>query len=184
MKKTMTTSGTTSQTRVAPAVGVAFLLSQVGAHSAYLFEDRLAAMALRPQHAGLLRMLGSSPGLTQQALCDLFGIHPSRLVVLLDELEQRGLVERRNNPDDRRSYCVHPTRAGLKALAGIGALTQALEDDLCGVLSSTERDKLADVLRRIVAAQGIRWAVHPAYQRDAAAATARPAVPTKRARSR
>jgi len=67
-----------------PPVGVAFLLSQVGAHAASCFEERLAAMELKPHHAGLLRMLGSNPGLSQQELCDVFGIFPSRLVVLLE----------------------------------------------------------------------------------------------------
>src|SRR5215472_13466394 len=102
-----------------PAVGVAFLLSQVGAHAANAFEDRLAAMKLKPHHAGLLRMLGSNPGLSQQELSDMFGIFPSRLVVLLDQLETRRLIERRANSSDRRGHRVHLTAAGRRALTDI-----------------------------------------------------------------
>src|SRR5215471_18989911 len=92
--------------RNAPRVGVAFLLSQVGAHAAYSFEELLGTVQLKPPHAGLLRMLGANPGLSQKELCDLFGVFPSRMVALLDQLESRKLLERRANPADRRGYCL------------------------------------------------------------------------------
>jgi DNA-binding MarR family transcriptional regulator len=148
-----------------PPVGVAFLLSQVGAHAANSFEERLVAMQLKPHHAGLLRMLGSNPGLSQQELCDVFGIFPSRLVVLLDQLEARRLVERRDNSSDRRGHRVHLTKAGRKALTGVGRLTRELETDLCAELTDPERATLAGTLARIVAQHYIMPAVHPAYRR-------------------
>jgi DNA-binding MarR family transcriptional regulator len=148
-----------------PPVGVAFLLSQVGAHAASSFEERLVAIGLKPHHAGLLRMLGSNPGLSQQELCDVFGIFPSRLVVLLDQLEARELIERRDNSSDRRGHQVHLTKAGLKTLRGIGKLTLGLETDLCAALTDPERAALASLLRRIVAQQNIMPAVHPAYRK-------------------
>jgi DNA-binding MarR family transcriptional regulator len=148
-----------------PPVGVAFLLSQVGAHAASCFEEQLAAMQLKPHHAGLLRMLGSNPGLSQQELSDVFGIFPSRLVVLLDELEEQRLIERRDNSADRRGHRVHLTRAGRKALARIGSLTLELEADLCSALTDPERAALAGLLTRIVVQQNIRPAVHPAYRK-------------------
>jgi DNA-binding MarR family transcriptional regulator len=148
-----------------PPVGVAFLLSQVGAHAASAFEERLAGMDLKPHHAGLLRMLGSNPGLSQQELCDVFGIFPSRLVVLLDQLEGRSLIERRANSSDRRGHRVHLTKAGSKALSAIGRRTVELETDLCTALTDPERATLASLLTRIVAQRNIMPAVHPAYRK-------------------
>ena len=148
-----------------PPVGVAFLLSQVGAHAASSFEERLVALELKPHHAGLLRMLGSNPGLSQQELCDVFGIFPSRLVVLLDQLQVRRLIERRDNSSDRRGHRVYLTKAGRKALEGIGRLTLELETDLCAALADRERATLASMLGRIVAQQNIMPAVHPAYRK-------------------
>jgi len=150
-----------------PQVGIAFLLSQVGAHAAYSFEERLSAMELKPHHAGLIRMLGANPGLTQQALCDLFGVFPSRLVVLLDGLEKQRLIERRDNPSDRRSYRLHLTDTGRKSLAAIGRVTRELENDLCNSLGDAERKTLAGLLARIVSQQNITPAVHPAYRKRA-----------------
>src|SRR5262249_29182262 len=133
-----------------PKVGVAFLLSQVGGHAADAFEERLAAMDLKPHHAGLLRMLGANSGVSQQGLSDLFGVFPSRLVILLDQLAARGFIERQDHQTDRRSYRIHLTNAGRKALGRIERLTGELENDLCGSLSKAERRSLTSLLQRIV----------------------------------
>lgn len=147
-----------------PAVGVAFLLSQVGAHAAACFEQRLTAIGLTPQHVGLLRMLGSNPGMTQQAMAGLFGIFPSRLVRLLDELEARQLLTRRSNPADRRSHHLHLTPAGTRSLRRIATITAQLEEHLLASLPQAQRHTLADLLLRIVSEQNIIPAVHPAYR--------------------
>jgi DNA-binding MarR family transcriptional regulator len=149
-----------------PPVGLAFLLSQVGAHAAGCFEQRLIAIGLTPQHAGLLRMLGSNAGMTQQAMAALFGIFPSRLVVLLDELEEKKLVTRRTNPADRRRHELYLTTAGNRCLRRIGVITRQLEDDLLSALSPAELSSMAEQLRRIVAQQKITPAVHPAYTKN------------------
>src|SRR6516162_2158244 len=138
-----------------PPVGAAFLVSQVGAHAALAFGDRLSALKLKPHHAGILRMLGSNPGLTQQALSELLGIFPSQLVRLLDLLEGQQLIERRNSPHDRRSYRLHLTRNGRSLLAQIGKLTQQLEHCLFAALSDRETSLLRELLTRVVTQQQI-----------------------------
>jgi DNA-binding MarR family transcriptional regulator len=65
---------------------------------------RLAKEKLAPRHAGILRILNSTPAITQQKLATILGLVASRLVVFVDEMEERGLIERRENPDDRRRY--------------------------------------------------------------------------------
>jgi len=157
----------TSDTEVAakaPPVGVAFLVSQVGAHAALAFGERLTVLDLKPHHAGILRMLGSNPGLTQQALSELLGVFPSQLVHLLDFLQKRQLIERREAPGDRRSYRLHLTRKGRSTLARIGELTQELESDFFAALSVAETRLLQDLLARVVAQQKITPGVHPAYR--------------------
>lgn len=148
-----------------PSVGTAFLLSQVGAHAAGIFEGQLATVGLTPYHAGLLRMLGAHPGLSQKELSDLFGVFPSRLVALIDRLEEWRLVQRRAHPTDRRSHRLFLTDAGREKLGEIGRLTVDLESRLCVALDESERRTLHDLLSRIVAEQRITPAVHPAYRR-------------------
>jgi DNA-binding MarR family transcriptional regulator len=151
----------------APHVGVAFLLSQVGAHAADDFAERLQAVELRPHEAGVLRILGSNPGLTQKALSELLGVLPSQLVVLLDALEGKALVERRNTPADRRRYQLHLTPAGRRALNTVARITKEMETHLLRALSRRERSDLLALLQRLSSAAKITAGVHPSYRRIA-----------------
>jgi len=143
---------------------VAFLLSQVGAHSAARYAERIAPLNLKPSHTGILRILGEGPGLTQQALCDLLGMFPSRLVGLLDELQKMKLVERRESPNDRRTYALHLTKAGRDTLSKLEEVSEQVQDDLCAALNAKERALLSELLTRIVKQQQITPAVHPGYR--------------------
>ena len=144
--------------------GLAFLLSQVGAHAAARFAERIAPLKLKPHHSGILRILENDAGVTQQALCDLLGMFPSRLVGLLDELEKMKLIERRESPSDRRTYALHLTKTGRDMLSEIGKLARQHQDDLCAALNEKERMLLAEFLNRIVSQQKITPAVHPGYR--------------------
>ena len=142
----------------------AFLLAQVGAHAASKFAERMGALGLTPPDAGILRLLRLTAGLSQQELAAKLGIHPSRLVALLDELERKGLVERKSNPDDRRQYSLHLTEKGTKTLEEIGHVAQQHQEALCAALTLEERDKLAELLRKIADQQGLSPMVHPGYR--------------------
>ena len=87
-----------SCSRPAGSSSAAFLPAQVGAHAASKFAGRLASLKLAPPHAGILRILSATPAITQQTLAATLGMVPSRLVALVDDMEARGLIERRENP--------------------------------------------------------------------------------------
>ena len=142
----------------------AFLLAQVGAHAASKFAERMGALGLTSPDAGILRLLRLTAGLSQQELAAKLGIHPSRLVALLDELERKALVERKSNPDDRRQYSLHLTEKGTKTLEEIGHVAQQHQEALCAALTLEERDKLAELLRKIADQQGLSPMVHPGYR--------------------
>jgi DNA-binding MarR family transcriptional regulator len=142
----------------------AFLLAQTGAHAASRFGARLSKLGLERPHAGILRIIGLSPGLTQQALGQQLGILPSRLVTLLDELQERGYVERRSDPEDRRSYALHLTDAGRRVLEQIGEIARQHDDDICAALNMQERLELHELLRRIAEQQSLTPGVHPGYR--------------------
>jgi DNA-binding MarR family transcriptional regulator len=143
----------------------AFLLAQVGAHAATQFAERLGALRLSPPDAGILRLLRLAAGISQQELSTRLQIHPSRLVAILDNLEQRELVERKPNPQDRRLYSLHLTKDGGEILERIGMVAREHQDALLATLSGEERGKLTELLHRIADAQGLTPGVHPGYQR-------------------
>jgi DNA-binding MarR family transcriptional regulator len=90
-------------------------------------------------------------------------IHPSRLVAIIDDLESRGLVERGESDEDRRTYALHLTAKGKTALAEIGRLARDHEALLCAALDDQERAMLAELLARIAEEQGLTPQVHPGF---------------------
>jgi DNA-binding MarR family transcriptional regulator len=63
-------------------------------------------------------------------LADVFGIKGATLTGQLDRLEKRGLLERRLNPDDRRSFLVAVTAKGRALVRRIGAQVMKLEESV------------------------------------------------------
>ena len=143
----------------------AFLLSQVGAHAASVFARLLVPLDLTPPHSGILWMLGRSGGLSQRQLAAALKIHPSRLVAILDELEDRGLVERQAHTHDRRLYALHLTKKGQATFQRLGRIAQEHRTLMCAGLSEKECDQLTDLLQRIAEQQGLTPGVHPGYRR-------------------
>jgi DNA-binding MarR family transcriptional regulator len=135
--------------------GIGFLLVQLGTHAAARFAEALDPSGLEPRHVGLLRMLAANEGVSQQALGEMLGLNATRVVFLVDDMEHRGLVERRRNPNDRRSHALFVTAEGRLALTRAMVLGRALETELGTSLSAAERKQLGALLRRLAEEQGI-----------------------------
>ncbi len=143
--------------------GAGFRLAQVGALGARLFAARIAPLGLTPAQSGLLRAIAREPGRSQNALAEHLAVRPSRLVVLIDELESTGLVERRRHHSDRRQRAVHLTDGGEEAMTRLVRASAAYEEELCRALSPEERDQLAELLGRIAADHDLPSGVHPGH---------------------
>src|SRR6516164_7561506 len=86
-----------------PSRSVGFMISTTGHAISRQFRELLAPLGLETRDFALLRSVATSEGVTQQAIGERMGVAPSRMVAFVDSLEQRGLLERRQNPDDRRA---------------------------------------------------------------------------------
>jgi DNA-binding MarR family transcriptional regulator len=144
--------------------GNSFLLAQLGAHAGQRFAQRISELSLTPAQAGLLRLVAWSPGQSQQAIARQLGTPPSRLVLLVDGLEERGLIERRRNPGDRRHHALYLTEDGVRFMAELGRIGGAHEADLMTGLSPQEQDVLHGLLTRLAETQGLAVGVHPGYR--------------------
>jgi DNA-binding MarR family transcriptional regulator len=138
-----------------------FLLVQLGTHAHRRFAERLAALDLHPRHFGMLSHLAASEGQSQQALSIALGIHRSAVVALVDDLEHRGLAERRRDPLDRRAYTLYLTPRGRDMLADLERMAQEHEAELLAALDASERSQLISLLQRVAASQGLAAGVHP-----------------------
>jgi len=135
--------------------GFAYLLVQLGFHLAGKFAERLAPLGLEPRHFGMLTRLAANEGRSQQAIGELMGLNPTRMVFLVDELEQRGLVERRRNPADRRSYALYLTDQGRAKLREAQEASAGHAGQVGVSLTDEERARLTTLLRRLADEQGI-----------------------------
>jgi DNA-binding MarR family transcriptional regulator len=143
--------------------GAAYLLSQVGAHSSRRWHERLAQIGLDPRSVLVLRHVGAEEGRTQASLSASLAVPASRIVGIVDELEQHGLVERRANPSDRRAHALWLTSRGRKVLDNVMAVSRAHELDICAGLSEADRRQLIELLSVIVAKQGLASGGHPRF---------------------
>ena len=149
------TDDATAQSPVPQRGEFAFLLVQLGMEAARQFAERLAPLGIEPRHVGMLRRLAANEGKAQQVIGELIGLNPTQMVFLVDELEGRGLVERRRNPADRRSYALRLTQAGHDMLAEVQEVSRIHQAELGAPLSRSEQDQLTELLGRIARDQGI-----------------------------
>src|SRR5437868_10020863 len=119
-----------------------FLISRMGMVAQRQFQERLDQLGLTTRMWGALNVLESEGEMTQHALGKCVGIDPSSMVSTIDELEAKGLVERRRHPSDRRAHALHLTAGGQQTLARGRELARLAQDDLLAPLSPEERKQL------------------------------------------
>ena len=105
------------------------------------------------------------PGSNQQRLATFLRVLPSRMVLLIDELVKKGLVERRRSRKDRRHSELVLTQKGKRTLEKLSKIAIAHEKALCGGLTREERETLARLGQKMVAHQGLTPDVHPGYRK-------------------
>jgi DNA-binding MarR family transcriptional regulator len=130
-----------------------FLISRMGHIASKQFSGRIESLGLTMRMWGALNVLDAEGEITQHALCKGIGIDPSSMVATIDELEAKGLVERRRNPNDRRAHALHVTAEGREALARGRKLVSRAEQDLLAPLDADERKQLHSLLLRLTQAQ-------------------------------
>jgi MarR family transcriptional regulator, lower aerobic nicotinate degradation pathway regulator len=126
-----------------------FLLKRLGFNAKERSMKAYEQTGLHPYHHGILTVLGERSLDTQGAIADALGYDRGQLVGLLDELEERGLVERRRDPNDRRRHIVRITPDGEKTLRRLRALSKQIEDEFLSPLDDEERANLHALLYRL-----------------------------------
>jgi DNA-binding MarR family transcriptional regulator len=112
------------------------------------FERTVGDMGVSPGRVGVLVLVNGNPGITQSRLAEAVGLDRSTLVPVLDDLERRGLVERRRGAD-RRTNGLWLTLSGKRLLASVKRRILAHERRLMSGMSERERDQLVALLKKL-----------------------------------
>jgi len=139
----------------------AFLLKRLGLlakeRSFQAYEDA----GFTPYQHAALTVLDEGSRETQGEIADVLGYDKGQLVGILDELEERGLIERKRDPNDRRRHIVSLTPGGRRALSRLRALAQKVDEDYLAPLSEDERETLHALLLRLAEVHEPRCAPPP-----------------------
>ncbi len=128
-----------------------YLLKLLGMAARERSLGAFESTGLSPQHYAVLSLLEEGARETQATVADALGYDRSQLVGLLDELEGKGLVERRRDPGDRRRHLVSMTSAGKKTLGQLRAIAKQVEQEFLAPLDAHERQSLHALLLELVA---------------------------------
>ncbi|HEY7122083.1 MAG TPA: MarR family transcriptional regulator [Solirubrobacterales bacterium] len=85
---------------------------------------------------------------TQQRLAQALMLDANNTVILLNGLEEKGMVERTRDPEDRRRHLVAITPKGVKAMEKAERELETVEGDVLGNLDASERSELHDLLAK------------------------------------
>lgn len=108
---------------------------------------RESGLTLPQMHT--LEMLGASGDLRMTELAVKMGTTTGSLSVMVNRLEQNGLVARRPHETDRRSLRVGLTQEGERLFQEHHNLHTRLTQDIASVLSPQETQAFGNILRRI-----------------------------------
>ena len=138
-----------SRTFVASASTI-HLLHRAGQLADEAFLSALGRDGITARQFIVLAIVAREDNPSQTTICELSGIDRSTLADIVRRLVSRGLLARKRTREDARRYAVRITDAGQKSLDEALGVARSVEDELLGVLTSSQRNDFETALRTMV----------------------------------
>jgi DNA-binding MarR family transcriptional regulator len=135
-----------------------FLLGRLGITAKKQAMEELEAAGFSGYDYGVLALAAEGACKTQGTIADALGLDRGQLVGLLDGLEERGLIERKRDPADRRRHTVVLTSEGKRQLARLRSIVKRIEDEFFAALDADERQQLHELLLAVARYHDPRFA--------------------------
>ena len=104
---------------------------------------------ITPGETGLLILVSFNPGFSQTAFSKIVGVERSTMTDVIDRLEKIGLLERRQDPNDRRSRALYLTEYGEVFVGTLGKTVKKMERDFTKCLDRDEKRTLIKLLSKL-----------------------------------
>jgi DNA-binding MarR family transcriptional regulator len=128
---------------------LSFLLARANAIALAAGNAALSGHGLKARSYSVLSLAAGDARPSQRELAEFLRLDPSQVVSLVDDLQTRGLVERRPDPADRRANVVVATDAGRSLATAARESARAAEERVHAQLSSDDRQTLTGLLRAL-----------------------------------
>jgi MarR family transcriptional regulator, lower aerobic nicotinate degradation pathway regulator len=138
-----------------------FLLARLGLAFKTKALERIEQEGFDAHHYSVLAILAEGARETQATIADALAVDPSRLVALLDSLEERGLIARQRDPHDRRRHVVSITAAGKRKLQRLRSIAAELEDEFFAPFDAEDRETFHRLLTQLACAHDPRCGFAP-----------------------
>ena len=130
--------------------GIGFLITRLHQPMRVNFTAALEPIGIEPPHVGVLTTLEATGPISQSELARIFAVSGAHMVQLVDELEERGLVERRRLETDRRAQVLHLLPGARERLAEALPLADAVVAERFAPLTPAQSERLLWLLRRLI----------------------------------
>ena len=127
----------------------AFLLHDIARLMRKRYEQRARPLGLTRAQWQTLAHLQRREGINQSGLAELLELEPITVGRLIDRMEEAGLVERRNNPADRRAHRLYLTERARPMIEQGRALGEVVRAEAFDSIADVERERLIDLLVRV-----------------------------------
>ena len=140
------------------ATSQVFLLGRLGYELKRHAIEELEAAGFSFYDYSVLALVAEGACTAQSSIADLLRLDRSQLVGLLDGLEERGLIERRRDPADRRRHLVSLTAIGGTELTRLRAIIKQIEDEFLAPLDAESREQLHELTMKLACFHDARFA--------------------------
>jgi DNA-binding MarR family transcriptional regulator len=128
---------------------IGYHLKRAYIHTIEQFHLEMKEFRLRPAEFSILSMLSENEGVTAKKLSKALNIAPPNLVSLIDMLEDRKLINKTINAQDRRSQILQLTDSGKALLMNAQSAGLKAQDIAMKNLAPKDQELLVNLLRKL-----------------------------------
>ena len=126
-----------------------FQLAKVNQLASRFLSQKVSGLNLTPVQALVLGFLHQEDQITSAELGKKTGLDSATLTGILDRLEAADFIERKNNPEDRRSIHIHLTPKGNELSSKAIEVIVGANVDFLQVLTKEQKRNLFDIIKKL-----------------------------------
>lgn len=131
---------------------ISFLITRIHSRMHREFMTLLEPLRIEPRHFGALTALRAMGPVSQAQLARHLGVSGASMVAIVDDLEHRGLLERRRLATDRRTQVLHVQAEVATVLSEAAQLASGMTENVLGALPKASAKRLVVLMQRLVTA--------------------------------